>query len=297
VSAVLSIDAGQSGIRLRLGEEQLPELPGVRTDLQVLPQLADAARQAAGAGLTHVAIGSTGLRNSDTAASLLEMVTDLGIKQVAVAHDSITSYLGALGSSRGAIVASGTGVVALAVGKTSVARVDGWGNILSDAGSGYWIGRSGLEAVMRAHDGRGPATALTEVVKEEFPDLESAYIDIQNDPARVRRVASYSKTVAGLGPSDEVCASIIKEAANQLAHSTMTALRRVGEDQADKTLVSVQGKVFQDQPLRQRFNQLILEAAPGAKIVSPQGDGLDGVGWLFKLPENSPLRAHVSYAG
>jgi N-acetylglucosamine kinase-like BadF-type ATPase len=35
---------------------------------------------------------------------------------------------------------------------------------MGDAGSGYWLGRAALDAVMRAHDGRGPATALTEVV-------------------------------------------------------------------------------------------------------------------------------------
>ena len=44
-----------------------------------------------------------------------------------------------------------------------------------------------LFAVMRAHDGRGAPTALTEVVRAEFPDLESAYIELQSDPARVGR--------------------------------------------------------------------------------------------------------------
>ncbi len=48
---------------------------------------------------------------------------------------------------------------------TRVARVDGWGNIMGDAGSGYWIGREALDAVMRAYDGRGPQTALTDVVR------------------------------------------------------------------------------------------------------------------------------------
>ena len=41
------------------------------------------------------------------------------------------------------------------------ARAGGWGHMIGDEGSGYWIGREALAAVMRASDGRGPATRLT----------------------------------------------------------------------------------------------------------------------------------------
>ncbi|WP_341476215.1 BadF/BadG/BcrA/BcrD ATPase family protein, partial [Cryobacterium zongtaii] len=59
---------------------------------------------------------------------------------------------------------AGTGVVTLAVGVHDVARIDGWGNLIGNAGSGYWIGRAALEAVMREYDGRGPVTVLTATV-------------------------------------------------------------------------------------------------------------------------------------
>jgi N-acetylglucosamine kinase-like BadF-type ATPase len=38
------------------------------------------------------------------------------------------------------------------------ARAGGWGHMVGDEGSGYWIGREAVAAVMRASDGRGPAT-------------------------------------------------------------------------------------------------------------------------------------------
>ena len=295
----LFIDAGQSGVRTRVGHVNLPELPGVRSNSSILPQLADAARRGVAVSTepaTRVAIGSTALRSTSTAAEILDMVADVGITDVALAHDSVTSHLGALRGQRGAIVAAGTGTVAFAIGATAVARVDGWGNIIDDAGSGYWIGRSGISAVLRAHDGRGPATALTPIVEEEFPDVEAAYLDIQADPGYVRRVASYAKAVADLAATDPVCADIIDRAATELANSAITALRRVGEDVAASTLVSVQGKIFLSQRLRTRFEQLIDDAIPGAQSVPPQGDGLDGVSMLFSLPDDSPLRAMVSYA-
>jgi len=293
------MDAGQSGVRTRLDGAALPELPGVRTSSPVLPQLADAARQALTASDSRadaLAVGTTALRGNSTAAELLALVADLGIEHVSLAHDSVTSHLGALRGQRGAIVASGTGSVAFAIGVSSVARVDGWGNIIGDAGSGFWIGRAGIVAVMRAHDGRGPATMLSPAVEAEFPDLEAAYLDLQNDLGYVRRVASYAKTVAELAASDAVCAAIIDQAAAELAHSALISLRRVGEDAAPTTLVSIQGKIFLNDRLRTRFDQLIRDALPGASFVPPLGDGLDGASMLFDLPDASPLRAMVSYA-
>ena len=293
------MDAGQSGVRLRLDDILLPEQPGVRTSLPVIPQLAQITRQAltiAGGTTDALAIGSTALRSTSSAAELLRQVAYLGVKRVALAHDSVTSYLGALSTARGAIVAAGTGVVTLAVGVASVARVDGWGNLIGDAGSGYWIGRAGLDAVMRAHDGRGPATALTAVVEPDFADLEAAYIDLQNDRDRVHRIASYAKTVAALADADEVCAQITAAAAAELARSARTALHRVAEDTAEVTHVAELGKVFLSDRLRGLFESALHDAVPGARVVPSQGNGLDGAGLLLGLPDDSPLRASVSYA-
>ena len=41
------------------------------------------------------------------------------------------------------------------------ARAGGWGYVLADEGSGFWLGKEALRAVLRAADSRGPATALT----------------------------------------------------------------------------------------------------------------------------------------
>lgn len=293
------MDAGQSGVRVRIGATILPELPGVRTGHPVVPQLAEAARQAivlAGATVGRLAIGSTGLRGTASASELLDLVADSGISRVALAHDSLTSHLGALGGQRGVVVAAGTGCVTFAVGATGVARVDGWGNIVGDAGSGFWIGRAGFDAVLRAHDGRGPATALAEIVMADFPDIEAAYLDIQNDPGYVSRVAAYAKVVAELADTDPVCAGIIDAAADELANSAVVALRRVGEDQCPSTMVGTIGKVFLSARLRSRFADLVQAVIPGAVLTTPLGDALDGASQLFNLPADSPLRAHVSYA-
>lgn len=50
-------------------------------------------------------------------------------------------------------------MIALGTDLTSWRRADGWGHLLGDCGSGAWIGRAGLEAAMRAYDGRSGGSA------------------------------------------------------------------------------------------------------------------------------------------
>ena len=64
-------------------------------------------------------------------------------------------------SGRGPVpcVAAGTGLIAIGTDLTRWRRADGWGHLLGDCGSGAWIGRAGLEAALRAYDGRPGGSA------------------------------------------------------------------------------------------------------------------------------------------
>jgi N-acetylglucosamine kinase-like BadF-type ATPase len=298
----LAIDAGQTGIRTLLiddagGERSRGaevELPGVLTSEPLIPQLARVIEGAGGGVLDLVSIGSTGLTAEQTdPAGLRSMV---GAGQVLMAHDSVTPYLGALGDARGAVVAAGTGVVTLAVGASDVARVDGWGNLLGDAGSGYWIGRAALEAVMRAHDGRGARTALTERALVEFPDLEQAYIELQGDPGRVRRIAAYTRHVAELAATDEVAADICARAARELALSVATGLERVGEAGQVSPVVCGIGGVLRAPAISQRFAAELRARWPAVDLREPLGSGIDGAALLPEVAATSALHALIARA-
>src|SRR5918993_494438 len=85
-----------------------------------------------------------------------------------ILHTVIELVAGA-GASPGIVVISGTGAIAYGVSHHGVAaRAGGWGPTLGDEGSGYWIGRRALAAVMRDADGRGPHTDLTRLVLRHF---------------------------------------------------------------------------------------------------------------------------------
>jgi len=297
MSRVLAIDAGQTGIKVRAGGEDLV-FPGIDTHEELLPQLAAVARAAlerTGAEASVVTAGVSGLTTREAdAAALLARTRDPRVHEVILAHDSTTSFLGALGDSRGAVVAAGTGVVTLAVGATDVARVDGWGYLMGDAGSGYWIGREALDAVMREFDGRGPATALRAVAEERWPDLTQAYIDLQADHERVRVVASFAEQVARLAAAgDAVSQNITVRAGGELAHSVETALRRVRTDDAEHFSVCAIGGVFRSPQLREAFASHIAASEFEVALVEPRGHGIDGAVALADLGPRHPLSPAV----
>jgi N-acetylglucosamine kinase-like BadF-type ATPase len=294
----LALDAGQTGIKVRYtdaaGAQTAWSLPGVRTDIPLLPQLGqvlqDAAHRAIGA--SRVGIGVSGLTEAETRPEvLLTSAQALGARELVLAHDSVTAYLAALDHARGVVVAAGTGAVTFAVGRYEVARVDGWGNLMGDAGSGYWIGREALDAVMRQHDGRGPATELTARVQQDFPRLDSAYIELQGDPQRVGRIAAYAEAVTALADSDPVAADIVDRAAAQLALAAATALRRVGEDSCPKPTVRAVGGVFKAACVFEAFERRLGAQFAAIDVRRTHTDALDGAERLLGLPAHSPLLA------
>ncbi len=298
VVPALAVDAGQTSIRVRAAGFAAT-FPGALTDRPLLPQLADAVRAAAAAAGTRfgvVAVGTTGLTDAENDPGLLlALCADVGVRRVLLAHDSVTSYLGALGPQPGVVVAAGTGVVTLGVGPRGLARVDGWGHIMGDAGSGYWIGREALDAVMRAFDGRGPATALTPVVTDRFSRLDQAYIELQADPDRVRVVAGFARAASDLAATDAVAAGICARAGAELALSAVTAAR-VGGLGAEPAVCFV-GNILRSAAVRDACRAAIAGVLPGARFVEPRGEGIDGAEALLALPDAHPLAPHVATAG
>lgn len=302
----LAIDAGQTGMKVRVERPGRPAFErvfaGVRTDEALLPQLVAVARAVSGEtgeSFDVISTGVSGLTSREADAdALLEALVPFGARQAILAHDSVTSFLGTLGDARGAVVAAGTGVVTLGVGRYVYARVDGWGHLMGDAGSGYWIGRAGLDAAMRAYDGRGAPTALLDMLRERWPDPETAYMQLQSDGDRVQVVASFAEQVARLAAVDSVAAAICLTAARELSHSAATALQRIadGADEDERPVVSAIGGVFRSPIIRDRFEELLVEAVPRVHVEPPRGTGLDGAAALQTIEAGHPLRALISVA-
>ena len=92
------------------------------------------------------------------------------INDLIVTSDAEIAMEGALNGSNGIITIVGTGSIGLAKYSDNqpIVRCGGWGIELDDEGSGAWVGREGITAVVRSLDGRGKKTSLTNILKDEI---------------------------------------------------------------------------------------------------------------------------------
>jgi len=176
-----------------------------------------------------------------------------------------------------------------------MARVDGWGNLIGDAGSAYWIGRAGLEAAMRSYDGRIPSSKL-ETLLESFSHPEETYIELQTNDNRVSVIASFARAVIELAETDPTAREIVEQAGAELARSAVTAARRVGLLEQDAPRFSWAGNVIKSELLKNSFMKLVSCEVQNASFQEPIAEPIDGVVLLPNLPEDSPLRAVVHTA-
>lgn len=299
------IDAGQTGTRVRVhrsdGHDDHDAEP-VYTDRPVVEQVAAIARTvlAPSSGpVSALAAGVSGL-TPDYARpdSLLAMVSDLGITAVVLAHDSVSAYLAANRFADGVTCAVGTGVVALGVGPAGTWRVDGWGHLVGDAGSAYWIGRAGIDAALRSFDGRTEPSPLEDSAVETFGPLPELYMSLQGAPDRVARIAGFATQVddAARG-GDATAIDICRRAAAELATSASAALHRSGWSPGRDARISWMGNVLSHNDLiRETFAAEMIRRAPGATVGAPLGTSLDGVDLLLALPPEHALTASVARA-
>ncbi|UKJ62942.1 ATPase [Cellulosimicrobium cellulans] len=228
-------------------------------------------------GVAAAAVGATGL------ASLVRDPAELhaalrhgGGLRTALAADALTAHLGALGGRPGAVVAVGTGAIALGTDLRDVwHRVDGWGHLLGDLGSGSWIGAQGLRAAVAAHDGRdnGGSAALLAVATERFGPVPTWPEQLYTRPDRAQVLASFTPDVAAAArDGDAVARQVLAGAGTHLATTLAAALV-----DGVPPLAAATGGVLGIGPLlTDAFRARLAVLRPDVELVDPAGTPLDG---------------------
>lgn len=118
-------------------------------------------------GATHVLAGAGGVDTDDDARALAELIAPfVPGAQVDVVHDT-RLLLAAAGATSGVAVIAGTGSAAWGVNENlEQARAGGWGYLLGDEGSGYWLAREAVRYSLRRMDAGLTVDALTAALLE-----------------------------------------------------------------------------------------------------------------------------------
>ena len=180
-----------------------------------------------------ICLGIAGVDRPGDSAVVRAIMGRIGHRaRVLVVNDALVALEAGAPGQPGVVVISGTGSIAYgrnAAGEA--ARSGGWGYVLGDEGSGYWIGRAALRAVLRESDRRGPRTALSDLLLRHFGVRASSGADprgLQHEPeAGGHRRARPVRPDGFLRGRSRSSIGILRAAANELEAAALSVARRL----------------------------------------------------------------------
>ena len=218
-----------------------------------------------------ICLGIAGVDRLEDRAIIHALMKRIGSKaRVLVVNDALVALEAGVPGEPGVVVISGTGSISYGRNaRGEAARSGGWGYVLGDEGSGYWIGRAALRAVLRESDRRGPATALSPLLLDHFgvsraPELIHEVYHRNLKPAAIGSLAKYVQ--AAFSGGDAVAIGILRGGANELESAALSVARRLEMVGQPFTFV-LAGGIFRAVPwLEQELGRRLPVAAPNSRV-------------------------------
>jgi N-acetylglucosamine kinase-like BadF-type ATPase len=258
----------------------------------------DAARLAPDFQREDVAAWGFGLagvrRNSDAQRMRLHLEAVARCPSWVLDTDAAAAHSGALNGAPGIVLIAGTGAICFAIDEEGERFYgDGWGPVLGDEGSSYWIGQEALKAICRAHDGRTSRTHLSGPVLNALgvADMEQLVPAISSGEMTPDRIAGLARVIMDAAQNGVATAIDIRERAvghlglttAAVAHKMLARIReRAGMNNAEpvELLIALHGGLFEDDHFRASVGYSI-----GEHMVEMKRDFLPLAGWKIVKPQ------------
>ena len=230
-----------------------------------------------------ICLGVTGAARPEIAAKIRSIVAELipgaALTKIEIVGDTLIALEAAFGAGAGVIAIAGTGSIAYgrnAAGST--ARAGGWGFAISDEGSGLWIGRRAISAILRAHD-QGLQTALGAMIFQAWKIISIDELVQQANttpPPDFPRL--FPAVLKAASDGDTVASDLLTEAGTKLAELVAIVIRRLALDPTeDPPPVATTGSVFRQSPdVRRVFYNTLQANFPGIDLRQDVADPVDG---------------------
>jgi N-acetylglucosamine kinase-like BadF-type ATPase len=219
-----------------------------------------------------ICLGIAGVDRPDDARTVGGIMRRIGSKaRVLVVNDALVALEAGAPGESGVVVIAGTGSIAYGRNdRNQAARAGGWGYVLGDEGSGYWIGRAALRAVLREADRRGPKTQLTGLLLKyfEIDRAQNLIHEVYHGTLRPSAIAALAQYVhAAFKAGDSVAIGILRGSADELESSALSVARRL--DLVGSTFPFVlAGGMFKAVPwLYEELGRRLPLASPASRII------------------------------
>jgi glucosamine kinase len=261
---------------VRLGESQ------TREALHTAIRQACAAAKISPNQIRATCVGVAGAARPEIAAKIHRIVAEMiseNAPNIEVVGDTVITLEAAFGTGPGVIVIAGTGSIAYgrdAAGHT--ARAGGWGFAVSDEGSGHWIGRRAISAILNARD-QGLETALTAMLLQawKLPTIDQL-VQRANSTPPPDFPRLFPIVLGAADRGDAIAADLLADAGARLAELAGIVLQRLAPRDATEMLpVAMTGSVFRQSPhVRQVFYNALQRRFPGIDVRQELVDPVEG---------------------
>jgi N-acetylglucosamine kinase-like BadF-type ATPase len=280
---VLGIDAGGTKTVCLLADERghvVSRARGAGANLQAsgelqLEKTLHALMEEAIGGRTvtpaSICLGIAGVDRDEDASIVQGLMRRIGYQaRLLVVNDALVALTAGIGDAPGVVIIAGTGSIAYGrAANGKAARAGGWGHVLGDEGSGYWIGRLALRAVVREADRRSGATLLTPRVLAHFgvarPEqlIHEVYAR-RLQPSAIAALAVEVQAAADAG--DPIAMGILDRAVEELVVSARSVTARLHLESSAFPFV-LAGGIFRAVPwLGSRLERRLQEVARSARV-------------------------------
>ena len=211
----------------------------------------------------------------DTEAYIDEGIREaIGSDRFTVANDCVNGWAGSLNAKPGINLVLGTGQIGYGVDEEGNSmRSGGWGPLLGDEASGYYIGLKLLNHFTKMSDGRSDKTILYDIIREKLELKEDMEIIDKAEKMKRDEIASLSRIFTqALDKEDPYCKVLLEEISKEAAAVIDSIIK--GLNFKEEVKVSYSGGVFN---LGDRLIKKIEEKSKNKiKIEKPYTDPSEG---------------------
>ncbi len=274
------LDLKERRLHLGHGGPSNEDAVGADAAVRELERAADEALVGAGASDDQLGAAVLAIAGTDTASASAH-VRQARSSSWIVVNDVVGAWATATGAGPGVAVIAGTGSNVFGVGPRGSWRAGGWGHLLGDEGSGYWLGVQSIKAALAERECSGPQTALSEALVQFFGTdcVEALASRVYSQPLTKGEIAAFAVQTARLAEAgDAVARELYARGARELAVQVAAVITATGLAEAAFP-VGLIGSIFRAgavfiEPLAAAVRETAPRAQVAAVRMAPVGGSL-----------------------
>ncbi|WP_232698236.1 N-acetylglucosamine kinase [Brevibacillus daliensis] len=216
--------------------------------------------------LEAISLGLAGMASGQYRDQLEKELAFYGVP-ILLTTDARIAHAAVLQGEDGILVIAGTGSVAIVLERERIQLAGGWGHLLGDEGSGYWIAIKAFQHMIREEEESLLRSGLNERILGEIECKEVSQVKRFVYQATKDQIARLAAVVAeGAERGCEQAMAILQEAGQLLAHMAVRLYRKTSLPE-DVSIGLMGGVLTNNMLVRSSFTESIASYMPRANVV------------------------------